>query len=72
MSKNINFELLNLPISDLITSYSIEKQEDIFNYLNEMDEYNKIAYKIAFTNLGNSYNIYKSNGFNDWLKSKTK
>jgi len=65
----INFDTLNLPIPNVIKVYSKEKQEEIFNYLQQMDEHNKKAYIIAQNHLGTSFNIYKSNGYKEWLKN---
>ena len=49
-----------------------EKQEEIkkqvHNYLNSLDEKDKIAYKIAMDHLGTSFNILRSNGFTEWQK----
>lgn len=70
MSEEINFKLLDLPISDLIKNYSKETQLEIFNYLNELDYDNKKAYEIAYDHLGSSFNILRSNGFKEWKKSK--
>ena len=65
---NIDFQILNIPIPESIKQYPIEKQEEIFNYLNELDEYEKKAYEIAYNHLGSSFNIYRSNGFKEWIK----
>ena len=72
MSEEINFEQLNLPISDDLKTYSLDEQREIFQYLSEMDEINRKAYKIAYDHLKTSFNIVKSNGFKEWkyLKSK--
>jgi hypothetical protein len=71
MIKDINFESLELPISEYIEKlYSEEQQKEIFEYLSEMSEDEKNAYKIAFHHLGTSFNIYRSNGFINWKKSK--
>jgi hypothetical protein len=70
MSDEINFKSLKLPLSEAIKSYPKEKQIEIFNYLNEMDELNKKAYEIAYEHLGSSFNILRSNGFNEWKHSK--
>lgn len=71
MSENpIQFDTLNLPIPTIIKCYSIEKQNEIFQYLNEMDEKERIGYKIAFDHLGTSFDISRSNGFINWKKSK--
>jgi hypothetical protein len=66
MSKTIDFTLLDIPIPELITYYPLEKQEEIYKYLSEMDEHHKQAYIIAYKHLGSSFNIYKSNGFKEW------
>jgi hypothetical protein len=70
MSQEINFESLNLPISESIKLYSEEQQKEIFQYLNEMTDHEKIGYEIAFNHLGTSFNVYRSNGFMEWKKSK--
>lgn len=68
--ENIDFSKLDLPIPELINSYNEEKQREIFEYLNSLDELQKKAYLIAKSHLGTSFNIYKSNGFKDWIKNK--
>jgi hypothetical protein len=68
--QEVDFESLNIPYPELIKSYTVDKQIEIFNYLKEMDEYQKKAYLIAFDHLGSSFNIYKSNGFKDWKSKK--
>ena len=66
MTEEIDFESLNMKIPELIKSYPIEKQREIFQYLSELDELNKKAYEIAADHLGSSFNIYRSNGFKEW------
>jgi hypothetical protein len=61
-----DFNKLNLKISKLITTYPIEKQREIFNYLNQLDDINKKGYNIAYEHLDTSFDIYKSNGFKKW------
>ena len=51
-------------------NYSIEKQREIYEYLQNMDEIDKKAYLIAMNHLGSSFNIYRSNGFKEWKQSK--
>jgi hypothetical protein len=70
MSKEINFESLKCPISESIKLYSEEQQKDIYKYLSEMTHHEKIAYEIALNHLGTSFNVYRSNGFIEWKKSK--
>jgi hypothetical protein len=62
----IDFLLLNIPIPDLIYTYSIEKQEEIYSYLLSLNDCQKKAYKIAFNHLGSSFSICNSNGFKEW------
>jgi len=66
MTEQIDFESLNMKIPELIKSYPIEKQREIFQYLSELDELNKKAYEIAADHLGSSFNIFRSNGFKEW------
>lgn len=70
MTEEINFDALNMNISELVKRYPIEKQREIFDYLSEMDEHNIKAYDIAFSHLGTSFNIARSNGFKEWLAHK--
>lgn len=70
MTDEVNFASLNMKISDLLKTYPIEQQKNIFEYLNEMDEHNRKAYDIAYCHLGTSFNIARSNGFKEWLSKK--
>ena len=71
MTESIDFSLLNIPLPELVKQYPIEKQQEIYEYLSQMDEHHKQAYLIAYNHLGSSFNIYKSNGFKEW-KGKNK
>jgi hypothetical protein len=66
MSEEIDFESLNMKIPELIKTYPLEKQREVFQYLSELDDLNKKAYEIAADHLGSSFNIYRSNGFKEW------
>lgn len=70
MTHKVNFESLKLSISECINLYSEEQQQEIFQYLSEMTDTEKIAYEIALNHLGTSFNVYRSNGFIHWKKSK--
>ena len=70
MSQEIDFKSLKLTIPESIKIYSIEQQKEIFQYLSEMNEHEKKAYEIAFDHLVTSFNIYRSNGFISWKKSR--
>jgi hypothetical protein len=66
MSEEVNFESLNLPIPEIVKTYSTEKKREIFDYLNDMSDLEKEGYKIAFNHLESSFDIYRSNGFKRW------
>ncbi len=70
MAENIDFTSLNMKISDLLKTYPMEQQKNIFEYLSEMDEQKRKAYDIAYCHLGTSFNIARSNGFKHWLADK--
>jgi hypothetical protein len=72
MTEEVNFERLNLPISDYVKTYSLNERREIFEYLSEMDEINRKAYQIAYDHLKTSFNIMRSNGFKEWKKTKSK
>jgi enolase len=69
-TNSILFEKLDIPVPELVYSYDKEKQKEIYEYLSTLDETQKKAYLIAKSHLGTSFNIYKSNGFKDWKKTK--
>jgi hypothetical protein len=70
MSNHVDFSSLNVKVSDNVKAYSLEKQQEIFQYLSEMDEINRQAYNIAFNHLESSFDILRSNGFKEWKNSK--
>lgn len=47
-----------------------ELKKQVYDYLNSLDEKDKIAYTIAMEHLGTSFNIVRSNGFSEWQKKK--
>jgi ABC-type Zn uptake system ZnuABC Zn-binding protein ZnuA len=61
---------LGIQLPDKFEKYDEKIQQNIFAYLKQLDAIEKQAYKIAKSHLGSSFNIIKSNGYNDWLKSK--
>ena len=69
-SVNINFDKLNLHIPNSIQQLDIEKQKEIYDYLESLDVKGKIVYQIAMEHLGTSFNILRSNGFSEWKKEK--
>lgn len=72
MDKHKNkFVNIELPIPEFVYTLSDEKQNEIYDYLSQLDDHQKKAYRIAYDHLGTSFNIYRSNGYKDW-KNKTK
>ena len=70
MTEQIDFKKLNLTIPPSTMLYSIDQQKEMLQYLSEMNENERIAYEIAVKHLESSFNIYRSNGFIEWKKSK--
>jgi hypothetical protein len=70
MTEIIQFDSLNLPIPDIIKVSPIETQREIFEYLNDMNEIEKVGYKIAFNHLGSSFDICRSNGLKKWKQAR--
>lgn len=66
------FDNLDIPVPEIVFTYDKEKQKEIYDYLNSLNESQKKAYLIAKSHLGTSFNIYKSNGFNEWKKMSKK
>jgi len=70
MTEEVNFDQLNLKISDFTKSYPIDIQKEIFEYLSELDDIHRKGYQIAYDHLGTSFNITRSNGFKSWQNKK--
>jgi hypothetical protein len=47
-------------------------QQLVAEYMDQLSDIEKKACAIAKDHLGSSFNIVKSNGFNDWLKERAK
>lgn len=70
MSSPIDFSLLTIPLPEVVKQYPLEKQQEIYDYVSQLDDHHKQAYLIAYNHLGSSFNIYKSNGFKEWKCKK--
>lgn len=70
MTEKVDFNSLDLDIPEIVYTYSYEIQKEIFEYLSQMDTMHIKSYLIAKDHLGSSFNIYKSNGFKEWKKTK--
>jgi hypothetical protein len=66
---NMNDELnkLQLPISQEILHSDEETKNKVFKYLSQLTEVEKKTYIIAYSHLGTSFDILRSNGYNNWL-----
>jgi len=62
--------LNNLSLPPYFETYSIELKASIILYLEQLDTIEQKAYTIAMEHLGTSFNVVKSNGFNNWIKGK--
>jgi len=69
ITKEIDFESLQIKVPDIIQKYPLEKQQELFDYLTVLNEHDRKAYEIALHHLGSSFNIYRSNGFKEWKQS---
>ena len=66
---NSNF-ISELPLPNNFEKYDIDTQSSIIEYITHLSDLEKKAYKIAHNHLGSSFNVFKSNGYNDWLKTR--
>jgi len=61
---------LNLELPNNFEKYETANQELIINYLKSLNPIERQAYQIGIKHLGTSFNVLKSNGFNDWKKNQ--
>ena len=63
--------VLDLPIQETVFSKPIEEQQKIYDYLVFVKDniLERKAYTIAYHHLGTSFNILKSIGYVEWMKS---
>lgn len=59
-----------LPLPNNFENYDIDTQSSIIEYITHLSDLEKKAYKIAHNHLGSSFNVFKSNGYNEWLKTR--
>jgi hypothetical protein len=55
----------------IVKTYSVDKQQEIIDYLAQLTAHEKIAYHIAVSHLETSFDICRSNGFIEWKKIKS-
>jgi len=66
MSDNNDLEQFQIEMPQNANIYSLEKQEKMKNYLKQLDKHHIQAYKIAEEHLETSFNVFRSNGFNEY------
>lgn len=67
-TETFDFKHLNLSIPNIVYTYPIEKQREIYEYLSQLNEIERKAYEIAYDHLELSFNVARSNGFKKWLQ----
>lgn len=65
----MNYEL-DIPLPPNFENYNDTVKENIIKYLKQLDKIEKQAYCIGINHLGTSFNLVKSNGYNDWIKKQ--
>ena len=66
----MNISISDMPLPIHFENYDDDTQASIIEYISHLSEIEKKAYKIAYNHLGSSFNVVKSNGYNDWLKTR--
>jgi hypothetical protein len=66
MSENNNNNQTIIEMPENMSIYSLEQQQKMKKYLNQLDELHIQVYKIAENHLETSFNIFRSNGFNEY------
>jgi|UniRef100_A0A6C0DAI2 hypothetical protein len=69
-TSKLNSEQIYTSLPDKYEQYSIETQQLIVKYLNQLDNKEQIAYLIAKEHLGTSFDIVKSIGYIEWKKKQ--
>jgi hypothetical protein len=63
---------IGMDIPDIVFSYGVDVKENVLEYLKNLGEKERIAYKIAYSHLGTSFNIIRSTGYVEWIKDQNK
>ena len=58
-------------VTDYLTANIKEEEEMMlaYEYISQLDSFDKLALSISISLLGTSFDLLKSNGYIDWLKS---
>jgi hypothetical protein len=60
---------IGLELPHNFESYDDSIKESIIKYLIQLNKIEKQAYTIGKSHLGTSFNVLKSNGYNNWIKN---
>jgi hypothetical protein len=60
---------IGLELPNSFEKYDDDTKESIIKYLKHLDAIERKAYTIGKSHLGSSFNVIKSNGYNDWKKN---
>ena len=63
---------VGLKLPDNFERYTQDIQELIVEYLKQLNSIERKAYSIGKEHLRTSFNVVKSNGFNEWKKKNNK
>ena len=63
---------VGMDIPDIVFSYGEDVKESVLQYLKNLGEKERIAYKIAYSHLVTSFNIIRSTGYVEWIKDQNK
>ena len=66
----MDISISDIPLPINYENYDDDTQAAIIEYISHLSTIEKKAYKIAYNHLGSSFNVVKSNGYNDWLKTR--
>jgi hypothetical protein len=69
---NTDTSEINHLLPDNFQQYSSEIKQQIRDYLMQLSLLDRRACKIAKEHLETSYNVVKSNGFQEWIKTQVK
>jgi len=61
---------IGLELPPQFEKYDILTQQSVIKYINQLNSIERLAYKIGKQHLGSSFNVLKSNGYNNWKKQQ--
>ena len=61
---------IGLELPNSFDKYDDITKDHIIKYLKHLNDIERQAYTIGKSHLGTSFNVLKSNGYNDWLKKQ--